>query len=124
MATLNEALESLSREIQASQLVSTEDIIATRQADGTRVRLRPKVQPPEGGSGSSEIWAYYCIVTAGTPGDGYSVDVYDSLGGSKLGTAIVYVPLLMFGETLPVGSAIVSSVVGMSVIGDGDGVGG
>jgi len=93
---------------------------------GTRISAKPgsSVSPcAESDSDSSDPVAYMCKTTsASSSGDGYTVDVYDSYGGTKLYSATVTVPLLLFTETLPTDVWIVVPAISMTVVDDGGGV--
>jgi len=118
---LNKALSDIADLFQRIQILDTPDIRATRTGAGIQLRLVNPLAVGGGSGTSSSICAYPCLIT-GVSGDGYSVQVYDAVGGTLLGTSTILAPLLMFGETLPTGVWITANIVGLAAIGDGDGV--
>ena len=120
MADLTERLEQDKAAIHSLVVRDTEDIIATRSADGTRLRFRNKVNPSSGGGGGQALVP--ALITGGS-GLVYTADIYDAYLGNKVATGVAIIPMQVnYLYQIPVGTWVMAATVSGYVHGDGSGL--
>ena len=122
MADLNEALEQLGAGIKQVQILSSEDIVATPSAKGTKLRIRPKVkQASGGGAGGSSSGPVLCTITSGTTAAGYVIALYaKGFDQPSTGTATLQIIDQAFADNLASGEQYYVDPTTITVTGGSD----
>jgi hypothetical protein len=102
MASLIERQAQDAAAIKSLRIISTEDVVATRSAAGTRLQLRDKAKPSSGSGGASG--SVLCLIGSGSTASGYSITLYaDGYDQPLTGTGTLQIIDQAFADNLASG---------------------
>jgi len=105
MIAINDAINWIYDKISSMKLLDGREIEWEHGPFGTRPILRMDRISSGGGSSTGAI-PFIGKITGGSSSTGYTVDLYDEVNGSVIGTATSFPVMLHIGETIPNGSWI------------------